>query len=287
MVGLIDDWLIRLLVGIIGSGLAAFFAYRARSLSASGAWSAMVMGTGFITLGEPIWFGVLIAFFISSSFWSKWKKRSKAKEDAEAKYAKGSRRDAGQVWANGGVGLLLCAAHAIWPNEGWMFAYIGVMASVNADTWATEIGALSRTAPRAITSGKRVVPGTSGGVTPLGSAAALGGAVFIGAVAALLQVLTQQAGGVAAGYGGEAAATAFIVAAAAAGLVGAFADSLLGATAQAMFRCQVCGSETERVAHCGTATRHIRGFAALNNDRVNLLSSLFAGLLGFAIGALF
>jgi uncharacterized protein (TIGR00297 family) len=159
----------------------------------SGAWSAVVMGTGFATLGEPVWFCVLIAFFASSSFWSKWKRKHRAKAEAEAKYAKTGRRDAGQVWANGGAGLLLCAAHALWPDEGWVFAYVGVMAAVNADTWATEIGALSRSAPRSVTSGKPVAPGTSGGVTPLGSAAALAGAVFIGVVAALLLAAPQPA----------------------------------------------------------------------------------------------
>ncbi|MFD0586656.1 DUF92 domain-containing protein [Paenibacillus sp. GCM10027627] len=284
MVGIWDDWWVRLIVGLLGGGLMGAAAYRARALSLSGALSAAIMGAGFITLGEPVWFGVLIAFFVSSSVWSKWKKHSRAKAKAEANYAKSGRRDAGQVWANGGAGLLLCAAHALWPHEGWFYAFVGVMAAVNADTWATEIGALSRTAPRSIISGKRVTPGTSGGVTPLGSAAALGGAVFIGVVAALL--LKLQPLGDAAAFHGEAAA-AVVLAAAAAGLAGAFADSLLGATGQAMFRCETCGSETERELHCGSATRHIRGFAALNNDRVNLLSSLFAGLLAWAIGSIF
>ena len=76
---------------------------------------------------------------------------------------------------------------------------------------------------------------------------------------------------------------AALAVAAAAGLAGAFADSLLGATGQAMYRCQVCGSETERAAHCGAAARRERGLAALTNDRVNLLSSLFAGLLAYAL----
>ncbi len=286
MVGIIGEWWIRLLLGLLGSGMIAYAAYRSRSLSASGALSAVVMGTGFATLGEPIWFGVLIAFFVSSSFWSKWKRKHRAKAEAEAKYAKTGRRDAGQVWANGGAGLLLCAAHALWPDEGWLFAYVGVMAAVNADTWATEIGALSRTSPRSITSGKPVAPGTSGGVTPLGSAAALAGAVFIGAVAALLLAAPQLADEAAAGTPSGVAAGAVIAAAAAAGLAGAFADSLLGATGQAMFRCRVCGSETERAAHCGSAAEPVRGFAWLNNDRVNLLSSLLAGLLAWAIGGL-
>ncbi|TCN01461.1 uncharacterized protein (TIGR00297 family) [Paenibacillus sp. BK033] len=285
MVGWVDEWWLRLLAGLVGSGLIAAAAYRARSLSGSGAWSAMIMGTGFVTLGEPVWFGCLIAFFVSSTLWSKWKKRHRAKAAAEANYEKTGRRDAGQVWANGGIGLLMCAGNALWPDTAWLFAYIGVMAAVNADTWATEIGALSRTAPRSITTGKRVKPGTSGAVTPLGTLAALAGAAFIGGVSAALLALPQQADAAAGSAPGGAAAV--IIAAAAAGLAGCFADSALGATGQAMYRCRVCGSETERAVHCGTAAERVRGLAALNNDRVNLLSSVFAGLLGWAIGALF
>lgn len=285
MVGWVEEWWLRLLAGLVGSGLIAAAAYRTRSLSGSGAWSAVVMGTGFVTLGEPVWFGCLMAFFVSSTLWSKWKKRHRAKAEAEANYEKTGRRDAGQVWANGGIGLFLCAGHALWPDAAWLFAYIGVMAAVNADTWATEIGALSRTAPRSITTGKRVKPGTSGAITPLGTLAALAGAAFIGGGAAALLALPQQADAAAGGAPGGAAAV--VIAAAAAGLAGCFADSLLGATGQAMYRCRVCGSETERAAHCGTAAERVRGFAALNNDRVNLLSSVFAGLLGWAIGALF
>jgi len=284
MVGLIDEWWLRLLAGLLGSSLIAVAAYFGRSLSLSGAISAIVMGTVFITLGEPIWFALLIAFFVSSSLLSKWKRNSRAKAEAETKYEKSGRRDAGQVWANGGVGLLLCAAHAIWHDPAWQLAYIGVMASVNADTWATELGSLSRTAPRLITSGKRCAPGTSGGVTPLGSAAALAGAAFIGAVAALL--LSPQQAAAAGQGGGFAAAAAVVAVAAAAGLAGAFADSLLGATVQAMYRCRVCGSETERAAHCGAATMRERGAAGLNNDRVNLLSSLLAGALALALNIL-
>ncbi|WP_168119488.1 DUF92 domain-containing protein [Paenibacillus sp. HB172176] len=285
MVGIWEEWWLRLLAGLIGSGLIALLAYRARSLSGSGAWSALIMGTGFVTLGEPIWFGLLLAFFVSSSLWSRWKRKSRVKKRAEAGYAKSGRRDAGQVWANGGAGLLLCVANSIGPAEGWLFAYVGVMAAVNADTWATEIGALSRSKPRSLLSGKRVAPGTSGGVSPLGSAAALLGAAFIGAAAAALLRLGPQPAWAAAGEA-AAPAAAYIAAGAAAGLAGAFADSLLGAACQAQYRCRVCGSDTERAEHCGSAARHVRGFAALTNDRVNLLSSLFAGLLACVIGRL-
>ncbi|MCQ6558529.1 DUF92 domain-containing protein [Paenibacillus mendelii] len=276
MVGWIEDWWLRLLAGLVGSGLIAWGAYRMRSLSLTGAIAAILMGTGFVTLGEPVWFGVLIAFFVSSSLWSKWKRWNRQKRQAETNYAKSGRRDAGQVWANGGLGLALCAMHALWPNEGWIYAFVGVMGAVNADTWATEIGALSRRAPRALLSGKPVAPGTSGGVTLLGSTAALAGAAFIGVVAALLVCAEQSPGQLSMG--------GLIAAAAVAGTAGAFIDSLLGATVQAMFRCRVCGSETERSHHCGEKARPIRGFAWMTNDAVNLLSSAAAGLLGGGIG---
>ncbi|MFC4778624.1 DUF92 domain-containing protein [Paenibacillus sp. GCM10023252] len=272
----------ELLIGIIGSGLIAALALRKGALSRSGAWSAVLMGTGYYVLGGPIWYGALLAFFISSTMWSRWKKHHRAKRTAEAHYEKTSRRDAGQVWANGGAGLALCAAHAVWPDSGWVYAFAGVMASVCADTWATEIGALSKSMPRSVLTAQRVAPGTSGGVTPLGTLAALAGAAFIGTVCALLALLQPApAAAVAA-----AAPAALLLAASAAGLAGAFADSLLGASGQAMYRCRLCGSDTERAVHCGAAAERIRGFAWLNNDRVNLLSSLAAGLLGWAIGTL-
>lgn len=280
---LADVWM-RVLLGLTGGLLIAVSAYRKASLTRSGALSAALMGTAYVALGGPVWFGTLLAFFISSTAWSKWKRHTRAKRSAEANYAKSGRRDAVQVWANGGLGLALCAAHAIWPDPFWLYSYVGVMAAVNADTWATEIGALSRRAPRSLLTGAVVQHGTSGGVTWLGTLAALSGALFIGLCAALLSL----AGPISApGMGpqtmpglpllaGLAAVAAF------SGLAGALADSLLGATVQAMYRCSVCGQETERSTHCGHATDRLRGWPWMTNDAVNLLSSLLAG--GMAAG---
>ncbi|NBD26055.1 DUF92 domain-containing protein [Paenibacillus glycinis] len=265
------EWWMRAGAGLAGSVLIAGAAYRARSLSGTGAVSAAVMGTGYVALGGSLWFGTLLAFFLSSTLWSKWKKRHARKEAAEANYAKTGRRDAMQVWANGGLGLLLCAGHAAWPGNGWIYAFSGVMAAVNADTWATEIGALSRRLPRSLLTGRRVSAGTSGGVTALGSAAALAGAAFIGAAAAALAPAGIPLG-------------PLLAATVIAGTAGAFADSLLGATAQAMYRCPACGSETERARHCGVAAARIRGFAVMTNDAVNFASSAVAGLLAWGIG---
>lgn len=151
------DWV----VGLGCSLIIAMAAYAKKSLSVSGAAAAVVVGTVMYVYGSLPWFGTLIVFFITSSLLSKWKQRRKAA--VEQNYAKTGRRDAGQVVANGGIGMLLCLGNSIWPHPFWWAAYIGVMATVNADTWATEIGGLSQSQPRSIVSGRRVPAGTSGG----------------------------------------------------------------------------------------------------------------------------
>lgn len=259
--------------------LIAGIAYWKKSLSGSGFASAVLLGTLMYALGSSAWFGTLIAFFVTSSALSKWKQRLKAA--AESGYAKSGRRDAGQVLANGGLGLLLCLGHAALPHPLWWAAYVGVMATVTADTWATEVGGLSRTAPRSIVSGRTVEPGTSGGVTPLGLAATAAGGMFIGAVSWGLSVSSAEA------LPAGRSFTALILLGAAGGVAGSLADSWLGAVCQVMYRCTVCGKEIEKNRHCGAAAVRIRGAAWMTNDAVNLISSGAGGAVSLLIALAF
>lgn len=106
-------------------------------------------------------------------------------------------------------------------------AYVGIMATVTADTWATEIGVLSPHPPRLITSGRVVPPGTSGGVTLYGIGASVGGALLISMAALALMAA-------------ERGVLLLLLAPAAlcGGIVGSLFDSLLGATVQAMYLAQ-------------------------------------------------
>ena len=82
---------------------------------------------------------------------------------------------------------MLCIGNAIWPDPVWWLIFVGVMATVNADTWATEIGGMSKSIPRSIMNGKPVPAGTSGGITGLGLLASLLGGAFIGLVGGMVQ----------------------------------------------------------------------------------------------------
>jgi uncharacterized protein (TIGR00297 family) len=268
-----DDTL-QLLLGLLLGIIIAAIAWRARSLKLSGAVAAAISGGLVFGLGGLPWAALLLAFFISSSALSQIFSRRKAAIDA--KYAKGSQRDWGQVLANGGLGAALAVLYGIYPQYSWLWiAFAGAMAAVNADTWATELGFFSPIPPRLITNSRKVESGTSGGVTPLGYLAALCGSALIAVIAVLFTPT------------GQPLALAAIVTLA--GVGGATFDSLLGATVQAIYYCPTCQKETERhpTHTCGSPTVHKRGWRWLQNDWVNFLCSLAGALLAAGLYYLF
>ncbi len=267
------SWL-QLLLGFGLAALISLAAYAARSLSRSGTAAATLLGMAVFGLGGLPWAALLLGFFISSSLLSRLFRRRKVVVDE--KFSKGSQRDAAQVAANGGIAGLLALSQAALPESPlpWLVA-AAALAAANADTWATELGVLSPVAPRRITTGKPVEMGASGGITPLGTLAALAGALFIAAIAAFFPPANINL-----------PLVGVLLAVTLAGLAGSLVDSLLGATAQAIYFCPRCGKETERHPQhtCGTDTRPLRGWGWLNNDGVNLLCTLSAGALAVLAG---
>jgi uncharacterized protein (TIGR00297 family) len=151
----------------------------ARALTGTGVLAATAVGT--LILWRTGWAGMaaLGAFFVGSSLISRLAPdRSVVELDA-----KGSTRDSWQVLANGGAAAA-CAVLPILP-EAVLWTVTASLAAAAADTWATSFGGWSRTDPRHILRGQPVPPGTSGGVTLLGSAGALAGAASVGAAACL------------------------------------------------------------------------------------------------------
>ena len=254
----------KLFIGLIIAVIIAYAAYRAHSLSRSGAIAATVVGTVIFGIGGWQWAVLLLTFFISSTLLTKAFKRQKS--GLNEKFSKGGQRDAGQVFGNGGLATLFAGLSYFYPGEPrlWL-AFAASLAAVNADTWATELGVLNPSPPRLITHpSRKVEKGTSGGVSLVGTAAALAGAGLIGILAGLVAP------------SGITWSVTLIVTFA--GLLGSLFDSLLGATVQAIYQCPTCDKETERfpVHTCGTPTVQIRGWKWLNNDWVNFACGAFS-----------
>ncbi len=229
-------------------------------MTASGAIAASIVAV--LILNQTGWEGgvVLAAFFISSNLISRL-----APAPAGTLDPKSDRRDASQVFANGGAAAI---GAALSPPDASLGIWIvtGALAAAAADTWATSIGTLSRLPPRLVWSGRVVPTGTSGGMTALGSVGAAAGAVLV------------------AGSGALATGTPVLLPVATLiGFLGMVADSTLGAAVQGRFHCSRCDEASEwRVHRCGASTTRTAGLAWLNNDGVNFLATALAACAGWA-----
>jgi uncharacterized protein (TIGR00297 family) len=260
------------------AALIGYAGHRARALTRDGALAACLVGGtvfGFGGLGGAV---LIVLFFASSSLLSFFKSGDVRKQKAAETFEKGGERDAGQVLANGGVAALAALLLGLsGGNPAFAGMFVGALAAATADTWATELGVLSRSEPRLVTTGRVVPAGTSGAVTWLGSGMAMLGAGLIGVVAALLAFLPLFS------LPGTHALS-FILGGLLGGSTGTLADSLLGATLQGSYWCPRCGKPTEsRVHWCGTPTELRRGLAWVNNDLVNLAGTLLGAVVGTVI----
>lgn len=173
---------------------------------------------------------LLLLFFVTGSALTAFNQRRQEREErqrreknrrppaaspAPAAPPASAARNARQVIANGGwaaVGATLIGSR---PDIGWA-VLLGSLATAQADTWATEIGAHARGTPKLITTGRPVSAGTSGGVTWLGTGAGLAGSLVLAGAGYLLDL-----------------PLAVVATGAVVGLLGMLLDSLLGATLEA------------------------------------------------------
>jgi len=259
----------------IGLGVAlgvAVLSYRIRILTASGSVGTFLLATLIFGTGGWIWSLPILIFFVLSSVLSRVGRVHKAQ--FAPLFEKSSCRDIGQVLANGAAAGLVMLVYNFFPRPIFYWLFLGALAAVNADTWATEIGVFSKISPRLITTFQKVTPGTSGGITLLGTLSALLGSLAIalsGWIASPVHFHISL-------YGWSF----WIVVAG--GFLASLVDSLLGATLQAQYRCPVCNKITERKIHCqNRKTQFLSGKAWLHNDGVNFLCSL-SGIVFVWIG---
>lgn len=144
-------------------------------------------------------------------------------------------------------------------------AVMSAFACCNGDTWASELGILSKTDPILITTLRKVPRGTNGGVSPWGLFVSLLGGIFIGAfyyLSTLFFVDSETLENASVQY-------PVVVFGGVAGLFGSVVDSLLGAVFQ-------FSGQTEDgfiVENPNEAVKKISGnFKLLNNHSVNLVS---------------
>jgi uncharacterized protein (TIGR00297 family) len=262
-----------ILGGLVGSTIG-FFSLVKRMLSKSGAVAAGLLGALVCGYGPWSTWLVLLLFFGSSGAIHLLTRKLNS-SFATSITEKGHTRDAFQVAANSLPALLCLMLFYYTQQELFLIGYVSCIAGATADTWASEIGTLSKQSPRSIFTFKQVPPGISGGISLLGLGATLAGSLLI---AGFFWLTT-------AAFSSSSYQILFIPFLC--GCITSVVDSLLGAAFQVKYRCKICGALTEKRVHHQEPTIHNAGISWLTNDWVNFFSGvitiLFSALLGLLI----
>lgn len=247
-----EEMLLQFGTGVLLGAAMAVVSWKARLLTTSGSVGLFLLASFIYGFGGWQWTIPILVFFLLSSALSKLRKR--VNPSVEERMGKGDRRDVTQVLANGGFGAVLVCCNVLFPDPLWFVIYLGGLAAVTADTWATETGTFFSARTYNIVSFQRIEQGLSGGVSLPGTLGAAAGAMVI-ALTAMFWISNNSV----------------IFAIAFAGFIGSTVDSILGASLQGRYECSVCGLHTEKAEHCGAPVTRTGGNEWLNNDMVNIL----------------
>ena len=236
--------------GLVAVLLTALHAYRRRSLDTGGILAALFVGTiHALHRARPL--VLLLTFFLAGTRLTKAgqvikrerltsthttsSKKTSTGTDADEKVPP---RTAIQVFANAGIATVFILLHfymcptakelsqlslsvARDPASLLLWGILAQYAAAAGDTFSSELGVLNEDWPLSITTFRKVPPGTNGGVSVLGTIAAVLGGLVIGIAAALAMPCD--------GFWTRLTAVSLCTTC---GLVGSLVDSVLGATMQ-------------------------------------------------------
>ena len=152
------------------------FAVKMRILDRKGSVAASLLRilVGLVT--DIFWLVLMILFLAVNYFVTSIRSDYKKKQGLDHK--NGSMRGAENVLANGAVPAILAILAPVMEKNLVPMLYVSALAGVTADTFASELGELSKKVYM-ITNFKKVEPGVDGGVSLLGEVSCIIGALVI------------------------------------------------------------------------------------------------------------
>ena len=202
----------QLLIALLVTAAFAALAYALGMVSRSGALGGLLVGTIVYACLGPRGFAVLALFVVGGSLLTRLGYRGK--ERAGTAQEHGGRRGARNALANCAIAVLCAILARVTDSDLFITAFVASLGAAFADTSESEIGQLLSSAPRLLTTLRKVRPGTDGAVSLPGTLAGITAACITATLALTLGLL-------------DTPTTALLVAIAA--FLGTVADSLIGA----------------------------------------------------------
>lgn len=250
------DGALRWLAATVFGGAIVPFMLRMRWLDLPGALSGGLIAGVAVALGGWGWIIPAAVFFALTSLLTAYRQPVRS----------AGLRNVGQVAVNAGLPVAIpVIGYAMSRDPVWYAVSIGGIAAGIADSWASEVGRFARGEPLSLRTRTRVPKGTSGAVSPLGTAATAVGALAVGGVGALFGGLVMVPVGLTAG------------------VLGSLLDTAIGASVQSRSVCTRCAATVEDRLHCGAPTRLSSGWHWMDNDAVNACANLAGMVAGFAV----
>lgn len=174
---------IQIMLGLFLSVLIAYISFFGNWITLDATKAVIIFGT--LIFGLAGWSLALavLAFFISSNLLSRWNRFNRYRDRDPDKIFRrpnlSKRRNGYQIWANGFWIAIFTISWFLFKTDSILIVAFTALATVTADTWATEIGTVKPGKTVKINTFTPIRPGKDGGVSVKGTVASAIGALLI------------------------------------------------------------------------------------------------------------
>ena len=179
-------------------------------------------------------------------------------------------RDLIQLCANGGAALIFSIIYLCIDSKFCLIGFSAAISEALGDSMASAIGSAVSGKVIDICRRKEIQKGLSGGISFWGSFSCIIACAMVSLFAILVGTINFQD------------AICVMIAS----TISCFLDSVLGSCMQIKYRCRKCGIVTEKEEHCAESTEYYSGVVWIDNDVVNAVCNVMAGVIAIALSLL-
>lgn len=249
-----------LLISIILAEIIFMVVFFSKSIDYYGSLLSMLIVFLYMYFGGILGISILLFEYFFIFFISILRKKlNKRKNKDSRKFL--------QILINGGLGTLFVILYGVFKDINLLIISIISVSGCFIDSVSSDIGTLSKNNPYDIFKHKKIEKGISGGMSILGTASALLCSIIISL--SLYLVLNLRIS--------DLIIITILI------FSQTIIDSLLGSCMQAKYKCIKCGKINEKSKCCDKESKQISGISWINNNMVNLISSIFITFISIII----